>query len=115
MKRNAFSAGLLALLLAAAFCSLTPRLRAQSPSPNPNAQQPPSQEQPEQQKNATFVGQIVKAGNGQYALLTDKENGKGYYLDNQQKAEKFLGQNVKVTGTLDVANNTIHVTDIQPA
>ena len=115
MKRNAFSAGLLALLLAVAFCSLTPRLHAQSQSPYASSQQPRGQEQPEQQKGETFVGQIVKAKNGQYALLTDKDSGKGFYLDNQQKAGQFFGQNVKVTGTLDVATNTIHVADIQPA
>ncbi len=115
MRRNVFSAGLLALFLAVAFCPFTPTLRAQSQSQDPNAQQPQGQEQPEQQKSETFVGQIVKAKNGQYALLTDKEAGKGFYLDNQQKAGQFAGQNVKVTGTLDVATNTIHVTDIQPA
>jgi hypothetical protein len=36
-------------------------------------------------------------------------------LDDQEKAKQFDGQNVKVTGTLDVATFTIHVSDIQPA
>jgi len=39
----------------------------------------------------------------------------GYYLDDQERAKQYDGQNVKVTGTLDVATSTIHVTDIQPA
>jgi hypothetical protein len=90
---------------------LTTPLNAQS-----QAQQPHTQQQgTEQQKTQTFVGQVVKAKNGQYALLTDKQTGKGFYLDDQDKAKQFEGQNVKVTGTLEVASNTIHVSDIQPA
>ena len=74
-------------------------------------------EKPEQpkQKVQTFTGQVVKAKNGRYALLTDKTEGKGFYLDDQNKAKQFDGQNVKVTGELDVATNTIHVSDIEPA
>jgi hypothetical protein len=72
-------------------------------------------QQPDQQQAQTFVGQVVKAKNGQYALLVDKYAGKGYYLDDRQKAEQYKGQNVKVTGTLDVANATIRVAEIQPA
>ncbi len=114
MKRNTLSAGLLALAFAAAFCQFNPSLHAQSQSQDPSAQQEPDQQQPDQ-KAATFIGQIVKAKNGQYALLTNKEAGKGYYLDDQEKAQQFDGRNVKVIGTLDVATSTIHVTDIQPA
>jgi hypothetical protein len=56
---------------------------------------------------------VVKAKNGLYALLTDEQAGKGYYLDDQEKAKQYDGQNVKVTGTLHVATSTIHLTDIQ--
>ncbi len=119
MRKTALWAGLPVLVLAAVFWQFTPPLHAQSQSQEPSAQQEPDQQQPDQpqreQKAATFVGQIVKAKNGQYALLTDKQAGKGYYLDDQKKAQQFDGQNVKVTGTLDVATNTIHVTDIQLA
>jgi len=120
MKRYTLSAGLMALVLAVAFWQFTSPLHAQSQSQNPSAQQQqdqqqPDQQQPDQQKTQSFVGQIVKAKNGQYALLTDKQAGKGYYLDDQEKAKQFDGQNVKVIGTLDATNNTIHVTEIQPA
>jgi hypothetical protein len=67
------------------------------------------QQQPDQQKGETFVGQAVKAKNGQYALLADKQAGKGYYLDDQERAKQYDGQNVKVTRTLDVATSTIHI------
>jgi hypothetical protein len=53
--------------------------------------------------------------NGQYALLLDEQDGKGVYLDDQEKVKAFEGKNVKVTGTLDMAKNVIHVTDIQAA
>ncbi len=115
MKIKALWAGLPALVLAAALCQFTPALRAQSQDQDPGGRQRQGQQQPDQQKSGTFVGQIVKAKNGQYALLTDKQAGKGYYLDDQNKAKQFDGQNVKVIGTLDVATFTIHVSDIQPA
>ena len=116
MKRNTLSAGLLALVFAVTFGQFTPRLHAQEQSKDPSSpQQQQGQQQPDEKKGERFVGQVVKAKNGQYALLTDKEAGKGYYLDDQERAKQYDGQNVKVTGTLDVANSTIHVTDIQPA
>jgi hypothetical protein len=119
MRKTALGAGLPVLVLAAVVWQFTPPLHAQSQSQDPSTQQQRDQQQPDQQqpdqKAATFLGQIVKAKNGQYALLTDKQAGKGYYLDDQKKAQQFDGQNVKVVGTLDVASNTIHVTDIQPA
>ena len=98
----------LAMGLALGSTQVTPTLLGQSQNQDPSAQQ-------DQQKTQTFVGKIVKARNGQYALLTDEQNGKGVYLDNQEKAKDFEGKNVKVTGVLDVAKNIVHVTDIQPA
>jgi hypothetical protein len=88
---------------------LTPMVSAQTQS------QQPSEQQETQQKNRAFVGEIVKAKNGQFALLIDKNAGTGFYLDDQDKARKFEGQNVKVIGTLDASRNMIHVSDIQPA
>ena len=54
----------------------------------------------------------VKMG-GKYVLY-DAATKKVYKLDDQTKPQQFAGQNVKVTGTLDKADETIHVTDIQP-
>jgi hypothetical protein len=39
---------------------------------------------------------------------------KVYKLDNQELAEKYAGQKVKLTGALDTSTNTIAVHDIQP-
>ena len=48
-------------------------------------------------------------------VLYDSANKAVYQLDDQEKAKPFEGKNVKVTGTLEVAKNLVHVTDIQPA
>ncbi len=101
-------AGPLALGIALTVPQLTPTLQAQSQSQAPSAQQ-------DQQKTQTFVGKIVKAKNGQYALLTDEQAGKGAFLDDQEKAKAFEGKSVKVTGVLEASRALIHVTDIQPA
>ena len=107
MKGRIVVSGLLAFALAVLLLSFTPTVRAQSQSPN-------QQQGTEQQKGQVYTGQIVKAKNGQYALLVNRESGTGFYLDNQEKAKQFEGQNVKVFGTLDAASSTIHVSDIQP-
>jgi Protein of unknown function (DUF5818) len=38
--------------------------------------------------------------------------GTTYQLDDQQKAKKFAGKEVKVVGSLDTSSNTIHVENI---
>jgi hypothetical protein len=38
-----------------------------------------------------------------------------YQLDDQTKPEQFAGAKVKITGTLDKATQTIHVTSIEAA
>jgi len=107
MKLNLLYTAPLAVGLMAASLQLAPSLQAQSQS-QPSARQ-------EEQKPQTFVGKVVKTKNGQYALLTDEQNGKGVYLDDQEKVKAFEGKNVKVLGTLEVAKNLVHVADIQAA
>jgi hypothetical protein len=55
----------------------------------------------------------VKMG-GKYVLY-DSAKKAVYELDDQQKPEALAGQKVRVTGTLDAATKTIHVTDIKAA
>lgn len=55
----------------------------------------------------------VKMG-GKYVLF-DGVSKTVYQLDDQTKPEQFAGQRVRVTGTLDKATKTIHVTDIKAA
>lgn len=84
MKRNYLqylSTGALGLSFALGAAQLTPVLPGQSRNSDPATQQ-------DRQKSQTFVGKIVKARNGQYAVLTDEQTGKGVYLDNQEKAKE---------------------------
>jgi len=105
--------GAMPLVMAAVLCAFSPGLIAQGG----NIQQDQGkQEQPEQSK--TFVGKILKLQNGNFALVTGQtsEGGlSGHFLDNQDEAKKYEGKQVKVTGTLEAANNIIHVTKIEAA
>jgi hypothetical protein len=53
-------------------------------------------------------------GGSKFVLFNDSTK-KYYMLDNQTKPKEFAGQKVQVTGTLDKASNTIHLTDIKAA
>lgn len=55
----------------------------------------------------------VKMG-GKYVLF-DAASKTVYELDDQSKPEQFAGQKVTVTGTLDKATKTIHLTGIKAA
>ena len=43
-----------------------------------------------------------------------KTSDMSYQLDDQMKAKKYVGQQVKVSGSLDSNTSTIHVSDISP-
>lgn len=75
----------------------------------------PSAAKDEDAKGAkTYVGRIAQTDDGKYVLVEDGTKIR-YLLDDQVKAKQFDGQNVKVTGTYDVASETIRVQDIQGA
>jgi uncharacterized protein YdeI (BOF family) len=96
--------------LLASFALFSPRVKAQDPGQQPTAQQPAHPGGQEQQAQ-TFNGKIAKSHDGY--VLRDEANKVSYKLDDQDKAKQFEGKDVKVTGTLDAASNTIHVSDIQ--
>jgi hypothetical protein len=54
----------------------------------------------------------VKGGSKYVLFNADKSF---YQLDNQKKPVSFAGQKVEVSGTLNKATKTIHVTDIKAA
>jgi hypothetical protein len=70
-------------------------------------------QQKEQQEVKTFSGKIAK--DGEEFVLQDPAGKMAYRLDDQKKAAQFNGKSVKVTGTLDAANNLIHVQSIEEA
>jgi hypothetical protein len=53
----------------------------------------------------------VHSRGGRYVLLTKHDV---FKLDNQESAEKYAGQKVKLTGTLDSKTNIIQVKTIEP-
>src|SRR5216110_3264641 len=63
------------------------------------------------QDGESFTGTVVKSGD-KYVLKTDTGT---YQIDDQDKAKQFEGKQVKVSGNLDKATSTLHVTDIQAA
>lgn len=108
-----------ALLMAASLCAFTPGLTAQADGaaqqPSQPSQAQPSQAQPQKQ---TYAGIIEKLQNGKFALVTGKNaQGQlsGHFLDDQPDVQKYEGKKVRVTGTLDMASNTIHVSKIVAA
>jgi hypothetical protein len=134
MKISRHPAGAAALLLTAALYSFTPSLPAQQTTPQQQQpaepSQPPSQQaqpsQPDQaqpgqqgaQETKTYAGKIMKLSNGNYALVTGQTpqgQPAGHFLDNQDEAKKYEGKQVTVTGTLELASNTIHVAKIEAA
>ena len=56
----------------------------------------------------------VKMSGSKYVLY-NKASKAVYQLDDQAKPADFAGGNVKITGTLDKATKTIHITSIEAA
>ncbi len=81
-----------------------PRTASATSPPTPMRQQ-------SEQKTKIFSGTIIK--NGDSFVLSDAANKLSYVLDDSEKASRYEGKKVKVTGTVDVASNTIHVETIQ--
>lgn len=84
-------------------------LRSQEPQTSPSQQTQPGSDADAQM----FGGKITKA-NGKY-VLKDSSGKTSYMLDDQKAAKRYEGKVVMVTGTLDQANNVIHVQKIEAA
>ena len=80
---------------------------------DPDAKLPPEKGQAEQSSQRVSVGKITKSRDSKYVLVDVA--GTVYQLDDQTTAKKFVGKIVKVSGIVDEANYSIHVTDITPA
>jgi hypothetical protein len=103
-----------AVLLIAGFGYLVATAQTSKPSnvaPQDQMQQPDNQKPAPETK--TFAGKIVKTGN--VLVLSDQTGKKNYQLDDQQKAQGFVNQDVKVTGVLDPVTGMIRVTSIDPS
>jgi len=61
--------------------------------------------------SAQCAMQCAKQMGGEFVLAAGKEV---YRLDNQAEAEKFAGQRVKASGSLDAKTKTIHMAKTEP-
>ena len=59
----------------------------------------------------TFTGTILKSGES--FVLSDSVAKSRYMPDDQGKARPYEGKKVKITGTIDVANDMIHIETIE--
>ena len=81
----------------------------------PEQQQQPNETQPNEMKSQdakSFTGQVAKEKGK--IVLRDPVTKMSYRLDDQDKAARYVGQQVKVTGKLDMNSNTIQVESIEP-
>jgi hypothetical protein len=92
----------------------TPDPNPQSqPAPTPKAQTPaaPSSTETSTSPAQTFTGTISKEADSFTLKVSDTSS---YKLDNQEQVQQYVGQRVRVTGTLDPASNLIHVERVEP-
>ena len=92
----------------------TPDPNPQSqPAPTPSAQTPaaPSSTETSTSPAQTFTGTIGKEADSFTLKVSDTSS---YKLDNQRQVQQYVGQRVRVTGTLDPASNLIHVERVEP-
>jgi hypothetical protein len=78
----------------------------------PNEAQVPASGQITTKAAQTFSGTVVKE-NGDI-VLKDPVTKVSYKLSDRAKAKRYLGQQVKVTGKLEMSSNTIQVDQIEP-
>ncbi len=85
------------------------------PAPDPSAQPAGSQSSSSKETSnspaTTFTGTISKEADSFTLKVSDTSS---YKLDNQQQVQQYVGQRVRVTGTLDSASNLIHVDRVEP-
>jgi len=84
-----------------------------APDPTPNTHTPaaPSSTETSTSPAQTFTGTISKEADSFTLKVSDTSS---YKLDNQQQVQQYVGQRVRVTGTLDPASNLIHVERVEP-
>jgi hypothetical protein len=107
---------LLTISTFAGMLSLASGLTAQQiPSTAPS--QPGTQQETDatspHQSARSFEGRIAKSGH-QFVLL-DRAAQTMYKLDDQEKARKYEGKNVKVMAIMDNNTNVLRVIDITPS
>jgi hypothetical protein len=111
MKNTSLSAAVLGVTFGACFLPASP---SGNSLPASQAGESAAQKHSEDQRKVqAFTGTIAKTTD-RFVLVEDKSQTL-FDLDDQSSAGKFEGRKVKVTGTLDAVNQTIHVQTIEDA
>ena len=84
---------------------------APDPTPNTHTPQASSSAETSASPAQTFTGTINKEADSFTLKVSDTTS---YKLDNQEQVQQYVGQRVRVTGTLDSASNLIHVERVEP-
>jgi Protein of unknown function (DUF5818) len=92
--------------------SLSAQQAPASPQPDAMPQQQQTDATNSQQSAHSFEGKIAKVS-GQFVLQEDSTQA-AYKLDDQDKAQRFAGKDVRIMATVDASSNTLHVIDIIP-
>src|SRR5579871_3075862 len=94
-----------------------PQQQPQTQQPmGPEEQQQIEQQQAQQQQQQpqqVFTGKIEQQG--KRLMFVDKSSHATYKISNKRKAKKYAGEEVRIVGTLNPSNNSIHISKIQRA
>jgi len=111
MKSNFLSAAVVSV--AFGVCSVAAAPSGNLPPAPRNGQLAAPEQSRDQNQVRAFTGTIAK--NGDKYVVREDTSQTLFDLDDQTSAGKFAGRKVKVTGTLDAVNNTIHIQTIEQA
>jgi len=113
------------LLIAASSIVLSPMSSACAHQYNPAHSQTAGSQKPSQtrtesppagevqtQESLAFTGRVVKVQT--QFVLHDPTTKVSYQLDDQSKAKRYVGKQVKVIGRLEMNSNTIRIDSIEP-
>ena len=81
-------------------------------SPQQQQSSVPTSDDNETQQALAFTGRV--AGEQGRLVLNDPVTKMSYQLDDQTKAKRYVGKQVKVIGKLEMKSNTIHIDSIEP-
>ncbi|HEY3617230.1 MAG TPA: DUF5818 domain-containing protein [Candidatus Sulfotelmatobacter sp.] len=88
-----------------------PQPTAPKSSPQQQSSAPSSNDDQTQQALA-FTGRVTSEQGR--LVLNDPVTKMSYQLDDQTKAKRYVGKQVKVIGKLEMKSNTIHIDSIEP-
>ncbi len=83
------------------------------PEEQQQIEQQQAQQQQQQQPQQVFTGRIEQQG--KHLMFVDKSSHATYKISNKRKAKKYAGEEVRIVGTLNPSNNSIHISKIQRA